>query len=322
MERMMLNAQNQFSKDILGINASESYTMSSQMENQPIIETKHVHPPTCLDAPVTLRTLRKWSRQGNKWAMLTCYDATTARWMAEAGLPTMLVGDTAAEMILGFDSTIHAPLDFLITLTAAVKRGAPNVFVMGDMPFLSYQVDEPSAIINAGRFMTEGIADAVKLEVDGRFVERFAAICDAGIAAVAHLGSRPQQAKQTGGYTTAGRSADEANLIVEDAIAMEQAGASMLLLEAVPEEVSRAVVKATSIPVIGCGAGTSCHGQVVVMQDLAGLTKWQPSFAKPTANVGNEISSVAKTWMENVHGSTLGKHPYEMFDGESEKFQA
>jgi len=190
------------------------------------------------------------------------------------------------------------------------------------MPFLSYQVDEASAIQNAGRFLTEGTADAVKLEVDGRFVERFAAICDAGIAAVAHLGSRPQQAKQTGGYTTAGRSADEANLIVEDAIAMEQAGASMLLLEAVPEEVSRAVVKATSIPVIGCGAGTSCHGQVVVMQDLAGLTKWQPSFAKPTANVGNEISSVAKTWMENVHGSTLGKHPYEMFDGESEKFQA
>ena len=292
------------------------------MEKQPIIETKPVHLPTCLDAPVTLRTLRKWSKANSKWAMLTCYDATTARWMAEAGLPTMLVGDTAAEMILGYDSTIHAPLDFLITLTAAVKRGAPNVFVMGDMPFLSYQVDEASAIKNAGRFLTEGTADAVKLEVDGKMVERFASICDAGIAAVAHLGSRPQQAKQTGGYTTAGRSADAATIIVEDAVAMEQAGASMLLLEAVPEEVSKAVVEATSIPVIGCGAGTSCHGQVVVMQDLAGLTKWQPSFAKPTANVGSEISSVAKTWMENVHASTLGKQPYEMLDGESKKFQA
>jgi 3-methyl-2-oxobutanoate hydroxymethyltransferase len=242
--------------------------------------------------------------------------------MAEAGLPTMLVGDTAAEMILGFDSTIHAPLDFLITLTAAVKRGAPNVFVMGDMPFLSYQVDEASAIQNAGRFLTEGTADAVKLEVDGRWVDRFAAICSAGIAAVAHLGSKPQQAKQTGGYTAAGRSAEAAKVIVEDAIAMEQVGASMLLLEAVPEEVSKAVVEATSIPVIGCGAGTSCHGQVVVMQDLAGLTKWQPSFAKPTANVGNEIASVAKTWMQNVHASTIGKHPYKMLDGESEHFQA
>ncbi len=292
------------------------------MTNKATIEPKPTTQPSCLDAPVTLRTLRKWSKENSKWAMLTCYDATTARWMAEAGLPAMLIGDTAAEMILGYDSTIHAPLDFLITLTAAVKRGAPNVFIMGDMPFLSYQVDEPSAIQNAGRFLTEGTADAVKLEVDGDWVDRFAAICNAGIAAVAHLGSRPQLAKQTGGYTTAGRSAKAAKKIVEDAIAMEQAGASMLLLEAVPEEVSQAVVEATTIPVIGCGAGTSCHGQVVVMQDLAGLTKWQPSFAKPTANVGNEIAGVAKTWMESVYNNTLGKHPYNMMEGELDKFQS
>ena len=273
------------------------------MTSQKTIETKPSEIPSCVDAPVTLRTIRKWSRSNNKWACLTCYDATTARWMAEAGLPTMLVGDTAAEMILGYDSTIHAPLDFLITLTAAVKRGAPNVYVMGDMPFLSYQVDEASAILNAGRFLTEGNADAVKLEVDGRWVNRFAAICNAGIAAVAHLGSKPQQAKQTGGYTTAGRNADDATAIVNDAIAMEQAGASMLLLEAVPEEVSQAVVDATSIPVIGCGAGTACHGQVVVMQDLAGLTKWQPAFAKPTASLGNEIGNVASNQEWNFSDS-------------------
>ena len=292
------------------------------MTNQPIVETKPSKIPTCLDAPVTLRTLRKWSKANSKWACLTCYDAATARWMAEAGLPAMLVGDTAAEMILGFDSTIHAPLDFLITLTAGVKRGAPNVFVMGDMPFLSYQVDDASAIINAGRFMTEGNADAVKLEVDGNYVDRFAAICNAGIAAVAHLGSKPQQAKQTGGYTSAGRNAEAANAIVNDAIAMEQAGASMLLLEAVPEEVSAAVVNATSIPVIGCGAGTSCHGQVVVMQDLAGLTKWQPAFAKPTASIGAEIGRVAEQWMSSVYNDSLGHHPYSMRDGESEIFKS
>jgi 3-methyl-2-oxobutanoate hydroxymethyltransferase len=242
--------------------------------------------------------------------------------MADAGLPTLLVGDTAAEMILGFDNTIHAPLDFLITLTAGVKRGAPNTFVIGDMPFLSYQVDEASAIQNAGRFLTEGNADAVKLEVDGKYIERVAAICNAGIATIAHLGSKPQQAKQTGGYTTAGRNADAANSIVKDAIAMEQAGVSMLLLEAVPEIVSHAVVNATTIPVIGCGAGTACHGQVVVMQDLAGLTKWQPAFAKPTASIGEEIGSVAKNWMTNVYNSALGEHPYSMKDGESEKFHA
>jgi 3-methyl-2-oxobutanoate hydroxymethyltransferase len=292
------------------------------MSNKTTIETKPANIPSCLDGPVTLRTIRKWSKSNSKWSCLTCYDATTARWMAEAGLPTMLVGDTAAEMILGFDSTIHAPLDFLITLTAGVKRGAPNVFVMGDMPFLSYQVDEASAIQNAGRFLTEGNADAVKLEVDGNFIDRFAAICNAGIAAVAHLGSKPQQAKQTGGYTTAGRSAEAAKTIVQDAIAMEQAGASMLLLEAVPEEVSKAVVEATSIPIIGCGAGTTCHGQVVVMQDLAGLTKWQPAFAKPTASLGIDIGMVAKNWMTNVFNNSIGEHPYAMKDGESEKFQS
>ena len=143
------------------------------MEQQPIIETRPMSLPTCLDEPVTLRTLRRWSKANTKWAMLTCYDATTARWMAEAGLPTLLVGDTAAEMILGYDSTIHAPLDFLITITAAVKRGAPKCFVMGDMPFLSYQVDEASAIQNAGRFLTEGTADAVKLEVDEKWAELY-----------------------------------------------------------------------------------------------------------------------------------------------------
>ena len=241
--------------------------------------------------------------------------------MAGAGLPTMLVGDTAAEMILGYKSTIHAPLDFLIVLTAAVKRGAPDVYVMGDMPSLSYQVDEASAIQNSGRFLTEGMADAVKLEVDGKWTPRVEAICNAGIAVVAHLGSRPQQAKQTGGYTTAGRSADAAKIIVEDAVAMEQAGASMLLLEAVPEEVSIAVVEATHVPVIGCGAGSACHGQVVVMQDLAGMTAWQPSFAKPTAKIGEEIAAVASTWMQNVSTNNLGKHPYNMHDGESELFK-
>ena len=285
-----------------------------------MIETKPFHAPSCLDGPVTLRTLRRWSKENKKWACLTCYDATTAKWMAGAGLPTMLVGDTAAEMILGYDSTIHAPLDFLITLTAAVKRGAPNVFVIGDMPFMSYQVDDPSAIVNAGRFMTEGTADAVKLEVDGKWVQRFTAICDAGIAAVAHLGLLPQHSKQTGGYAATGRTAKTAEIIVNDAIAFEQAGASMLLLEAVPQEVSRAVVEATNIPVMGCGAGMACHGQVVVMQDLAGMTNWQPGFARPTASIGKDIAKVAQTWMTNVNNNELGTHPYDMREGESQRF--
>lgn len=282
------------------------------MTHKNTIEAKLKTTPSNKEEPVTLRTLKKWSMADRKWACLTCYDALTAKWMSSAGLPVMLVGDTAAEMILGFDSTIHAPLDFLITLTAAVKRGSQNAFVIGDMPFLSYQVDESTAIKNAGLFLTQGNADAVKLEVDGKWVNRVSAICNAGIPIIAHLGSKPQQAKQTGGYVSAGRTAYEANQIVTDSIAMEKAGASMLLLEAVPEAVSKAVVDATSIPVIGCGAGANCHGQVVVMQDLAGLTSWQPAFAQPTENLGQSIQKITENWMEKVFKGNLGEHPYKM----------
>lgn len=286
------------------------------------IEHKPASSATCLEGPVTLRTIRRWMRNQSPFACLTCYDATTARWLAEAGLPTLLVGDTAAEMILGHESTIHAPLDFMVTITAAVKRGAPDTFVMGDMPFLSYQVDDSLAIEHAGRFIVEGHADAVKLEVDDRFLDTFAGICRAGIPAIAHLGSRPQQSKQTGGYVSAGRTAAEAQAILDDAIAMEQAGASMLLLEAVPEEVSTAVVQATSIPVIGCGAGTACHGQVVVLQDLAGLTSWQPSFAAPSARLGDALVDLAGSWMHRVAEGDLGEHPYQMRPGEVAHFNA
>ena len=147
-------------------------------------------------APVTLRTLRRMTAKGEKFACLTCYDATTARWLQRAGVPVLLVGDTAAEMILGLPGTIHAPLDFLLLLTAAVKRGAPNTFVMGDMPFMSYQADEAEGIRNAGRFLTEGRADAVKLEVDGTYTGLVERMARAGIPVVAHIGCRPQLVKQ------------------------------------------------------------------------------------------------------------------------------
>ena len=229
-------------------------------------------PPTPSNTGVTLQTLRKAARDGTPFACLTCYDATTARWLARAGIPVLLVGDTAAEMILGEPGTIHAPLDFMLMITAAVKRGAPDTFVMGDMPFGSYQCDDTEAVRNAMRFLTEGRADAVKLEVDIEWVGLVAKLTKAGVPVVAHLGSRPQCAKQEGGYRSAGRTQAALEAIVDTAIEMEAAGARMILLEAVPNEVSEAVVKAISVPVIGCGAGTACHGQIVVTQDLLGLT--------------------------------------------------
>lgn len=265
-----------------------------------------------LTKPVSLRTLRNMMRDGCPFAALTCYDATTARLLQRAGVPVLLVGDTAAEMILGFPGTIHAPLDFLIQLTAAVKRGAPNCLVMADMPFLSYQAEEAEAIRNAGRFLVDGQADCVKLEVDGSFTGLVSQLNRAGIPVIAHIGSRPQQVKHDGGYRAAGRTRADASRLVEDSRRLEEAGASMLLVEAVPCEVTEEIVSKTSIPVIGCGAGPACHGQVVVTQDLAGMTDWQPAFAKPLAQIGDAIIQLGRAWTDRVASGNLGKHPYSM----------
>ena len=269
-----------------------------------------------LTAPVTIRTIQRWARDGTKFACLTCYDATTARWFEKAGLPVLLVGDTAAEMILGFPATVHAPLEFMIALTAGVKRGAPKCLVMGDMPFLSYQADDAEGIRNAGRFLTDGTADCVKLEVDRSFAALVKLMARAGIPVVAHIGSRPQHARLHGGYYAAGKTAESARLLLDDAAAMEDAGAVMLLIEAAPQEVTEMIVARSHIPVIGCGAGPACHGQVVVTQDLLGLTEWQPGFARPLAEMGRHLMSVADAWKNRVRTGQLGEHPYVMNDAE------
>ncbi len=271
--------------------------------------------------PITIRTLAKWRREGVKFAALTCYDATTARWLERAGVPVLLVGDTAAEVILGHPATLHAPLDFMITLTAAVKRGGPSRFVMADMPFLSYGTEDAEGIRNAGRFMTEGHADAVKLEVDRRHATLVEKMSLAGIPVVAHIGSRPQHARLRGGYWSAGKTAETARELLEDARCLEEAGATMLLVEACPAEVAEEIVQRSRLPVVGCGAGPACHGQIVVLQDLLGLTDWQPAFATPTARIGDAIVKAASTWCQRVDGGDLGPHPYSMSDEEREAFR-
>jgi 3-methyl-2-oxobutanoate hydroxymethyltransferase len=271
-------------------------------------------PATATEQPVTLRTIARWVQQREKFACLTCYDATTARWLERAGVGVLLVGDTAAEVILGLPGTIHAPLEFLIAINAAVKRGAPNCFVIADMPFMSYQVDEAEGVRNAGRFMTDGLADAVKVEVDGSFTALVEKMARAGVPVVAHVGSRPQQSKLRGGYRSVGRTTEEARRLLVDAVAMQEAGAVMLLLEAMPDECARQIVERVSIPVISCGAGPSCHGQIVVTQDLFGLTDWQPAFARPIAQHGEQIIAAARQWIGMVRDSRLGEHPYTMID--------
>lgn len=278
--------------------------------------------PDGLVSQITLRTLQRCRERGERFACLTCYDATTARWLARAGVPVLLVGDTAGEVILGLPGTIHTPLDFLIAITAAVKRGASKALVMADMPFMSYQADDAEALRNAGRFMTEGLADLVKLELDRSFAPLVARMTRAGVAVVAHIGSKPQHTKLRGGYVSAGRTATEARRVVDDAKALADAGASLVLVEAVPAEVAASIVSQVAVPVIGCGAGPACHGQVVVLQDILGLTDWQPSFAQPIAQLGSPLVEAAAKWTDRVRRNELGDHPYQMSPDELRAFRA
>lgn len=208
--------------------------------------------------------------------MLTCYDFTMAKLMEEAGIDSLLVGDTYAEVCLGHPTTLPATVDHMVTITEAVRRGAPSVYLVGDMPYLSYQVSKEDAIRNAGLFMAKAGCDCVKVEVDRGLVKTVEAMSTATIPVMAHLGLKPQSIQRTGGYKIQGKQADDALLIIEDAKMMEQAGAIALLLEAVPVEVARIITESTELPVIGIVSGPYCDGQVVVMYDMLGYGGGHP----------------------------------------------
>ena len=265
-----------------------------------------------IQSRITVRTLQRWAQAGTPFAMITCYDATTALHLARADVPCLLVGDTAAQMILGHDSTLPAPLDFMLHITAAVRRGAPLAFVMADMPFGSYQCGDDEAMRHAVRFIAEAGADAVKLEVDASFGPLVSRMASAGIPVVAHVGSRPQQVRAKGGYRAEGRTQAEAAKIIDLASRMVDHGAAMLLVEAVPAGVSRRIVEAVNVPVIGCGAGPACPGHVIVLHDLLGLTDWHPPFAPPLTDLGRRIEAAAGQWVQLVASGKYLRddHPY------------
>lgn len=264
--------------------------------------------------PVTLATLGGMARRGEAFACLTCYDASTARLLEQAGVHLLLVGDTAAEVILGLPRTIDMPFEILLALTAAVKRGAPNTVVMGDMPFMTYQASADAAIENAGRFLVEGKADIVKLEADASFAPLVKRMASAGIPVCAHVGSKPQHVALTSGYKAQGRTRDDADRVLKDARALEEAGAAMLLVEAVPSEVADELVANSGVPVIGIGAGTSCHGQVVVLHDVMGLLEKTPGLADPVANLGPVIREAAMQWVRRVAERDFGGKTFTMRD--------
>jgi 3-methyl-2-oxobutanoate hydroxymethyltransferase len=277
--------------------------------------------PNSTSARITLAHLRKLARAGETFAMLTCYDAITAKHLWKAGIRTLLVGDTASQMVLGYPNTLGAKMPFMLEITAAVRRGAPDAFIMADMPIGSYHCGDDLAMANALSFMQDAGADCVKFEMVRSHAPLVRKLSDAGIPVVAHIGSRPQAKLVSGRSRTLYRHSDIQS-VVDDAKALAQAGAVMLLLEAVPKEVSQAVVDAMTtfaedghpVLVIGCGAGPACHGHVVVLHDILGLTDWHAPFAPVMGQIGEAIQQAAGKYKAHVESGDYLKnnHPYEL----------
>jgi 3-methyl-2-oxobutanoate hydroxymethyltransferase len=258
---------------------------------------------------VTISDLAKAKARGEKWPMLTAYDALTAHVFDEAGIPVLLVGDSAAMVVFGHDTTIPVTLDELIPLTAAVVRGTKRALIVADLPFGSYQ-SSPEAALAAGiRFLKESGAHAVKLEGGHRVLRQAEELVAAGIPVMGHLGLTPQSVNAFGGYRVQGRGEDGERLL-QDAKALEAAGAFAVVLECVPAELATRVTDAVSIPTIGIGAGPGCDAQVLVWQDMAGLSPRTPKFVKRYADVAGVLGQAARSFADEVVGGQFPSEEY------------
>jgi 3-methyl-2-oxobutanoate hydroxymethyltransferase len=258
---------------------------------------------------VTVSDLAKAKARGEKWPMLTAYDALTAHVFDEAGIPVLLVGDSAGMVVFGHDTTIPVTLDELIPLTAAVVRGTSRALIVADLPFGSYQ-SSPEAALAAGiRFLKEAGAHAVKLEGGHRVLRQAEELVAAGIPVMGHLGLTPQSVNVFGGYRVQGRGEDGERLL-QDAKALEAAGAFAVVLECVPAELAARVTGAVSIPTIGIGAGPGCDAQVLVWQDMAGLTPRTPKFVKRYADVAGVLGQAARSFADEVVGGQFPSEEY------------
>lgn len=273
----------------------------------------------------SIHDLLRMKRQGEKVSWLTAYDYPTARFAEEAGLDLLLVGDSLGMCVYGYEGTVPVTMDQCIVHCQAVRRGAPNTFVMGDMPFMSYQKSDEDAVANAGRFLKEAMVDAIKLEGGRRVITRIKAILDAGMVVCGHIGLTPQSSGQLGGHKAQGRTAESAQALIEDAMAIEQTGAQMLLLEAVPPEVAGFIAKRLAIPVYSIGAGPDCDGQLLIVSDMIGqFQAFTPKFVKKYADVAGVVTTAMKAYIQDVKAGTFpaDEHCYHMIEGEKEKWQA
>ena len=271
-----------------------------------------------------LPELIEMKRRGQKIVMVTAYDAPGGRLADAAGVDIILVGDSAAMVVLGHDSTVPATMDEMLVLTRAVTRGASRPLVVGDMPFGSFQVSDETALENAIRFVKEAGADAVKLEGAGATLSRVRTIVDAGIPVMGHVGLTPQSATMLGGFKAQGRTAERARGLVADALALERTGCFSLVLEAVPPPVAAHITRALSIPTIGIGAGVECDGQVLVYHDLLGYQEGGPRFVKQYAQLGPEIQRALEAYAADVRARSFPEqqHTYSMPEEELALFDS
>lgn len=252
---------------------------------------------------VTTADFRRWKEEGRPVTMLTAYDFPTARLLDEAGIDAILVGDSVGNVVLGYDSTLPVTMEEMLHHTRAVARGASRALVIGDMPFLSYQVSTAEAVRNAGRFLKEAGAQAVKLEGGQEVAETVKAIVNSGIPVMGHIGLTPQYVHQLGGYRVQGRQAEAARRLVRDAVSLAQAGVFAIVLECVPAEVAKKITATVPVPTIGIGAGVDCDGQVLVTHDLLGLYGgFSPKFAKRYTSLVEEIKQALEAFRAEVLG--------------------
>lgn len=265
----------------------------------------------------TVATIMKQKLEKDRITMLTAYDYSTARLIDEAGIEMILVGDSLGMVMLGYEDTISVTMEDMIHHTRAVSRGVKNAMIVADMPFMSYQTSVYDAVVNAGRLMKEGRANAVKLEGGVAFAEHIKAITDASIPVVGHIGMTPQSVNMFGGFKVQGKDEEAALRIIADARAIEKAGACAAVLECVPEKLASYISETLIIPTIGIGAGKGCDGQVLVYQDMLGMySDFTPKFVKKFADVGTAMKSAFKEYIEETKSGMFPseQHSFKMND--------
>ncbi len=265
----------------------------------------------------TVATLQQQKLDGDKITMLTAYDYSTAKLVDECGVNTILVGDSLGMVMLGYEDTLSVTMEDMIHHTAAVTRGAKNALVVGDMPFMSYQTSVYDAVVNAGRLMKEGRCQAVKLEGGAAVCPQIKAITEASIPVVAHIGLTPQSVNAFGGFKVQGKSEADARRLVEEAKAVEAAGAFAIVLECIPAKLAKLITESVSIPTIGIGAGADCDGQVLVYQDMLALfSDFKPKFVKHFANAGEVMKQGFADYIKEVKEGTFpaAEHTFKIAD--------